>query len=105
MVTSETWPDEKLKVAGETIDPKTIGKVCEYCKMPLLSVQFRDNAVWKVTLRPMEAGPKPHTLKVHFTVDGEKVHERVIPGIVFGDVWCVPVCTCLSVGQVVDIEQ
>ena len=26
MVTSETWPDEKLKIAGETIDPKTVGK-------------------------------------------------------------------------------
>ena len=46
-------------------------------------------AEWKVTLPPMKAGPKPHTLKVHFTIDGEMVHERVIPGIVFGDVWCV----------------
>ena len=138
LVTSKTWPDEKLKVAGEIIDPNTVGKIYEYRKMPLLSVQFRDNAVfqadkpvtiwgstrqhgewqstpekgdckvnfefgdikktidvtpemaeWKVTLPPMEAGPKPHTLKVDFTIDGEMVHERVIPGIVFGDVWCV----------------
>ncbi|MCF7673928.1 MAG: hypothetical protein K9N23_00475 [Akkermansiaceae bacterium] len=138
MVTSKTWPDEKLKVAGETIDPATVGKIYEYRKMPLLSVQFRDNGVfqadkpvtiwgstrnfgewqsgpeegdckvhfefgdirktiavtpemaeWKVTLPPMEAGPKPHTLKVNFTINGEMVHERVITGIVFGDVWCV----------------
>ncbi|NNM29536.1 MAG: hypothetical protein HKO57_08440, partial [Akkermansiaceae bacterium] len=144
MVTSKTWPDEKLVVAGETIDPATVGKIYEYRKMPLLSVQFRDNAVfqagqpvtiwgstrqhgewqstpekgdckvhfefgpesgpaaikevidvtpemaeWKVTLPPMKAGPEPHTLKVHFTIDGEMVHKRVIPGIVFGDVWCV----------------
>lgn len=144
MVTSKTWPEETLKVAGETIDPATVGKIYEYRRMPLLSVQFRDNAVfqadkpvtiwgstrnygewqsepekgdckvhfefagktgqgaikktievrpelaeWKVTLPPMKAGPKPHTLKVHFTIDGEKVHERVITGIVFGDVWCV----------------
>jgi sialate O-acetylesterase len=144
MVTSKTWPDEKLNVAGETIDPATVGKVYEYRKMPLLGVQFRDDAVfqagkpvtiwgatrqygewqdtpekgeckvhfefgpeagppaikqvidvtpemaeWKVTLPPMEAGPKPHTLKVHFTIDGEMVHERVITGIVFGDVWYV----------------
>ncbi|MBT3201665.1 MAG: hypothetical protein HN350_17325 [Phycisphaerales bacterium] len=138
MVTSKTWPDEKLKVAGEVIDPSTVGNIYEYRKMPLLSVQFRDNAVfqagkpvtiwgatrqhgewqstpekgvckvhfefgdikkvidvtpemaeWKVTLPPMKAGPKPHTLKVHFTIDGEIVHKRVIPGIVFGDVWCV----------------
>jgi sialate O-acetylesterase len=138
MVTSKTWPDEKLKVAGETIDPATVGKIYEYRKMPLLSVQFRNDAVfqadkpvtiwgstrnygewqpgpeegdckvhfefgankktidvtpemaeWKVTLPPMKAGPKPHTLKVNFTIDGEMVHERVVTGIVFGDVWCV----------------
>jgi len=138
MVTSKTWPDEKLTIAGETIDPATVGKIYEYRKMPLLSVQFRDNAVfqadkpvtiwgstrnwgewqpgpeegnckvhfefgaikktidvtpemaeWKVTLPPMKAGPKPHTLKVNFTIDGEMVHERVVTGIVFGDVWCV----------------
>jgi len=46
-------------------------------------------AEWKVTLPPMEAGPKPHTLKASFTIDGEMVHERVVTGIVFGDVWCV----------------
>jgi sialate O-acetylesterase len=146
MVTSKTWPDEKLKVAGETIDPATVGKIYEYRKMPLLSVQFRNDAVfqagkpvtiwgstrnwgewqsepekgdckvhfefapqsgsrrgtitktievtpemaeWKVALPPMEAGPKPYTLKVSFTIDGEKVHERIVTGIVFGDVWCV----------------
>jgi hypothetical protein len=138
MVTSKTWPDEKLKVAGETIDPATVGKIYEYRKMPLLSVQFRDNAVlqadkavtiwgstrnygewqteseqgdckvhfefdtikktidvtpemaeWQVTLPPMKAGPKPYTLKVQFTIDGELVHERVATGIVFGDVWYV----------------
>jgi hypothetical protein len=46
-------------------------------------------AEWKVTLPPMKAGPKPHTLKVSFTIDGEMVHERVVTGIVFGDVWYV----------------
>ena len=144
MVTSKDWPDDKLKVAGETIDPSTVGNVYEYRKMPLLSVQFRKDAVfqadkpvtiwgstrqhgdwqntpekgdckvffefgpesgpatikktiavtpemaeWKVTLPPTKGGPKPHTLKVHFTKDGEKIHERTITGIVFGDVWCV----------------
>lgn len=47
MVTTATWPDEKLKIAGETIDPSTVGKLYEYRKMPLLSVQFRDNAVFQ----------------------------------------------------------
>ena len=138
MVLAKTWPDEKLKIAGETIDPKTVGNIYAYRKMPLLSVQFRDDAVfqagkpvtiwgstrmhgdwqyvdqegdckvhfefgdikkviavtpgmaeWKVTVPPMKAGPKAYTLKVHFTINGETVHERVIPGIIFGDVWCV----------------
>ncbi len=138
MVTSRTWPDKKLKVAGERIDPATVGKLYEYRKMPLLSVQFRDNAVfqagrpvmiwgstrnygewqggpeegdctvhfefgdirktinvtpemaeWQVTLPPMQAGPKPYTLKVRFIIDGELVHERIASGIVFGDVWYV----------------
>ena len=138
MVTSKTWPDETLKVAGEVIDPATVGNIYEYRKMPLLSVQFRNDAVfqadkpvtiwgsthqhgewqstpekgdckvhfefgdlkktievtpemaeWKVTLPPMKAGPKAHTLKVNFTIDGEMVHERIVTGIVFGDVWCV----------------
>jgi len=47
LVTSETWPEEKLQVAGEVIDPATVGKVYEYRKMPLLSTQFRDNAVFQ----------------------------------------------------------
>ncbi len=45
LVTSETWPDEKLKVDGVTIDPATVGKKAVWAKMPLLSPQFRDNAV------------------------------------------------------------
>jgi len=143
MVTSKTWPDEKLKIAGETIDPATVGKIYQYRKMPLLSVQFRDNAVlqagkpvtiwgsvrnygewqsepeqgdckvhfefgdikktipvtpdmeeWQVTLPPMKAGPKPHTLAVKFIIDGELAHERVATGIVFGDVWYVAAPPC-----------
>ncbi len=45
MVTSATWPEEKLNIHGEKIDPDTIGLSYEYRKMPLLSTQFRDNAV------------------------------------------------------------
>jgi len=50
LVTSKTWPDEKLKVAGVVIDPSTIGKKNEYRKMPLLSTQFRDNAVFQADI-------------------------------------------------------
>ena len=44
-VTSQTWPDEKLTVDGEVIDPSAIGKRAVWYKMPLLSTQFRSNAV------------------------------------------------------------
>jgi sialate O-acetylesterase len=138
LVTSKDWPDGRLKVAGETIDPSSVGNVYEYRKMPLLSQQFEDNAVlqagkpvtiwgstrkfgewqaepekgdckvdfefgdikktisvtpdmkeWQVTLPPMKAGATPYTLKAHFTINGEVVHDRVATNIVFGDVWYV----------------
>lgn len=143
MVTTETWPDKELKIVDKDADPNAAkpepkGKVYEYRKMPLLSTQFRDNAVlqagkpvtiwgstrnfgewqdgpeegdckvhfefgdikktitvtpemaeWQVTLPVMKAGPKTHTLKVSFTIDGEKVHERIAEGVVFGDVWYI----------------
>lgn len=137
-VRSATWPDEKLKIVGETIDPSTVGLLNEYRKMPVLATQFRDDAVlqadkpvtiwgstrlygewqnhdekgdckihfefgdiqkvipvtpgmaeWSVTLPPMKADGKTHTLKVQFTIDGELAHERIARGIVFGDVWYV----------------
>lgn len=143
MVTTKTWPDKELKIVDKDADPNAAkptpkGKVYDFRKMPLLSTQFRDNAVlqadkpvtiwgstrnfgewqaedeegdckvhfefgdikktiavtpemdeWQVTLPVMKAGPKPHTLKVSFTINGEKVHERIAKGIVFGDVWYV----------------
>jgi hypothetical protein len=138
MVLSKEWPGGQLKIEGETFDPNAVGKVNEYKKMPLLSIQFCDNAVfqadkpvkvwgstrkygewqaqpepgkcevqfefgdikktiavtpdmeeWNVVIPPMKAGPKPYTLKVRFTVDGELAQERVINNIVFGDVWYV----------------
>ncbi|MFK7912199.1 MAG: sialate O-acetylesterase [Akkermansiaceae bacterium] len=61
MVTSKDWPTEKLKIAGEKIDPNSIGKVYHYRKMPLLSTQFRDNAV-------LQAG-------VPVTIWGSAVHD------------------------------
>ena len=45
LVTSKTWPDEKLKIADVVPNPNAVGKKYEWRKMPLLSPQFRDNAV------------------------------------------------------------
>lgn len=50
LVTSDTWPDEELKVDGEVIDPATVGKLHEWRKMPLLSTQFRANAVLQANM-------------------------------------------------------
>jgi len=47
LVTADTWPDEPIKVHGAAVDPDTVGKLNEYRKMPLLSTQFRDNAVFQ----------------------------------------------------------
>ena len=50
LVTSETWPDDPIKVAGVEPDPNKVGKKDEYRKMPLLSTQFRDNAVFQADM-------------------------------------------------------
>lgn len=135
MVTAKDWPHDPIQIAGIVPDPNMAGKVYAYRKMPLLSTQFRDNAVfqsgvpvtiwgsaihdwgyeakgkavikfsfagtektipvtpgmkeWQVTLPPMKASAEPKTLKVTFTIDGERVHERVAKNIVIGDVWYV----------------
>ncbi|MFK7789205.1 MAG: sialate O-acetylesterase [Phycisphaeraceae bacterium] len=45
MVTSKTWPHDPPKVAGYEPDPNAGGLAYEYRKFPILSTQFRDNAV------------------------------------------------------------
>ena len=44
-VLSSTWPDSPIKIAGEEVDPSTVGLLNEYRKMPILSSQFVDHAV------------------------------------------------------------
>jgi hypothetical protein len=45
LVTRGDWSEEGLKVAGQEVDPNSQGLLGEWYKMPLLSTQFRDNAV------------------------------------------------------------
>jgi hypothetical protein len=77
MVTSNTWPDEALQVDGAEIDPNAVGKLNEYRRMPLLSTQFRDNAILQagkpVTIwgsvrnyGEWQPGPEPGKCVVHF---------------------------------------
>jgi len=139
LVTSKDWPGSVLKIAGEKDEvPEALNKTLQFRNLPLLSGQFRENAIfqadvpvtiwgavrangvrqdepekgdckvifefadikktidvtpemreWQVVLPPMKAGSGPHTLKVAFTVDGEVVHSRVCPNIIYGDVFYV----------------
>ena len=45
LVTSEVWPEEELIVANKEEDPNMAGLLGKWYKMPLLSTQFRENAV------------------------------------------------------------
>lgn len=45
VVTKATWPHDPPKIDGVILDPSAGGLLYEYRKMPLLSTQFRDNAV------------------------------------------------------------
>jgi len=47
MVTKKDWPHDPIQIAGIVPDPNMGGKVHAYRKMPLLSTQFRDNAVFQ----------------------------------------------------------
>ena len=90
IVLAENWPDEKLKVFGKTIDPKLLGKLYEWRKMPILSTQFRDNAVlqagkplvfWGSTCQFGEwndALPEENMV-IHFEFNGIKKTIKVTP--------------------------
>ncbi len=45
LVLSKDWPDDPIRISGVEYDPSAGGRLYEYRKMPLLSTQFRDNAV------------------------------------------------------------
>jgi sialate O-acetylesterase len=46
----QAWPDNPIKVEGVKVDPSAVGKLYEYRKMPLVSAQFRDNAVFQADI-------------------------------------------------------
>jgi hypothetical protein len=46
---------------------------------------------WSITLPPVPAGDKPHTLRAWLEINGEKVVERSAKNVVFGDVYYVGV--------------
>lgn len=50
IVTSETWPDSPLQIVGVVEDPSQVGLPWKYRRLPLLSTQFRDNAVFQADM-------------------------------------------------------
>jgi sialate O-acetylesterase len=85
IVTRKTWPDDHLAVDGEVIDPATTGLLSEHRKLPILSTQFRDQAVlqagqpvviWGATRDPWGSPPPKGSLVIHLSFDGV---EKTIP--------------------------
>jgi len=79
LVTSKTWPDEAMKIAGVEPDPATVGKRYEYRKMPLLSTQFRDNAVLQAGVPVTIWGSAIHNWG--YEADGEAVIKFSFAGV------------------------
>lgn len=104
LVLSKSWQEEKLKIAGETIDPNTVGLRREWRKMPILAVQFCHNAilqadqpvtVWGSTQLYGERGtPAVGTGVIHFEFTPEQgspqdVIKKTMPVTAGMDEWSV----------------
>ena len=79
LVTSETWPDVPMKIAGVEIDASTVGNVYEYRKMPILRTQFRDNAVFQADMPITISGST--VLEYGAEAPGEKIIKFSFAGI------------------------
>jgi len=89
MVLQKTWPDQPIRIAGVEIDPSSVGLLNEYRKMPILSTQFRDNAVlqagqpvtfWGSAIHDWGYDAKGEAV-IHFHFDGIKKTIPVINGM------------------------
>lgn len=88
-VTSKDWPDDPMKVAGIKPDPMAVGLLYEYRKMPLLSTQFRDNAVLQADAPVTIWGSAIHDFgyeakgkaEIHFSFAGTEKTFPVTPGM------------------------
>ncbi len=84
LVTSKDWPDSPIKIAGVEEDPSSVGVIYQYRKMPILSTQFRTNAVLQADQPVTIWGSAVHDWG--FDAEGEaKIHfsfgdiEKIIP--------------------------
>jgi sialate O-acetylesterase len=79
LVTSETWPDEPMKVAGVEIDLSTVGDIYKYRKIPILRTQFRDNAILQADMPITFSGSA--VLQYFEESEGEKIINFSFAGI------------------------
>lgn len=89
LVTRKDWPEDHLKVDGAVVDPATTGLLYEHRKLPILSTQFRDDAVlqagqpvviWGATRDPWGGPPPKGELVIHFSFGDITQKIPVTPG-------------------------
>lgn len=79
IVTSETWPDKPMKIAGVEPDLSTVGSVYEYRKLPILRTQFRNDAILQADMPITISGSA--VLEWGPEAEGEKVIKFSFAGI------------------------
>lgn len=79
MVTAKDWPHDPIQIAGVVPDPNMGGKSYDYRKMPLLSTQFRDNAVFQAGVPVTIWGSAVHDWRGE--ADGEAVIKFSFAGV------------------------
>lgn len=79
MVTAKDWPDDPIQIAGVVSDPNMGGKAYDYRKMPLLSTQFRDSAVFQAGMPVTIWGSAVHDWRGE--ADGEAVIKFSFAGV------------------------
>jgi len=70
LVTSDTWPDDPIKVDGVVPEPWSTGKQYEYRKLSLLGTQFRANGVIQAGVPTPFFGEAPAGSTVKFSFAG-----------------------------------
>ncbi|MES2983510.1 MAG: sialate O-acetylesterase [Verrucomicrobiota bacterium] len=78
-VTSETWPDKPMKIAGFVVDPNTVGSVQDYRRLPILRTQFRDNAILQADMPITISGSA--VLEYGTELVGEKIIKFSFAGV------------------------
>lgn len=79
LVTSETWPDKPMKIAGVEPDLSTVGNIHEYRKIPILRTQFRDNAILQADMPITISGSA--VLEYGAEAPGEKIIKFSFAGV------------------------